>query len=154
MSYNDLTSKGYSADQYGRHKQFVGERIMGYGLVRRYAYEIAVLVTHAARESNTPVVHVTGNSYVPPLRSFAGAELVWSADNGAHSADEFAGPALYEFLTCELKRLLDEANVYLDSPPDDNALYVVDLNRWRWAGDWDHDADNLNDDFELIEGTA
>jgi hypothetical protein len=130
-----------------------GYRVIGAARARAIGAGIARSITASARASDCPVAWVTGNSYLPPLRSFTDADRVWHADNGVHSADEFAGPAVWEELASTVHRLLDEAGVYLGSPDYDNALYAVDLRRWRYASDEEGMSDDLNDDYERIEGT-
>lgn len=146
MSYGDRTSKSYSADWYGEHTG--GERIIGPGMAARIGREITEgMIAEARNSGDTPVVHLTGNNYMPPLRSYPGAEYVWQADNGAHSADEFAGPAVWQALVDAMESALQDANVYLGTPDYDNALYVVDMNRWQFRDDADT-AEDLNDEWE------
>jgi hypothetical protein len=127
-----------------------GIRIIGEGTARRYARSIASYMISAARcaPENEPVQFVTGNSFMPPLRSFSDADRVWHAGNGYASADEDADVRVWQALTDELERLLDEARVYLDSPDYDNCLYVVDLARFAYA-ETQEEPDDLNGDWRL-----
>lgn len=123
-------------------------RILGNGAVREAAQSIAEGMTEAARTQPGPVVFVTGNSYVPALRSYPQAERVWNAENNADGG-------LFAFvLGEELERLLSAADVYLGAPDYDNALYVVDLRRWQSSGTWDnfdgYYADDLNAEWEAV----
>lgn len=122
-------------------------RILGNGAVREAAQSIAEGMTEAARTQPGPVVFVTGNSYVPALRSYPQAERVWNAENNADGK-------LFAFLLEELERLLSAADVYLGAPDYDNALYVVDLRRWQSSGTWDnfdgYYADDLNAEWEAV----
>lgn len=106
------------------------------------AREIAEDMISAARSAplTEPVQFVTGNSYMPPLRSYSAAETIWQADN----------PNAWEELTETLDRLLDEANVILDCPDWDNTLYVVDIARFEYVGDSETDGDTLHDDWAPI----
>lgn len=109
--------------------------------VRGLAREIADSIISDARTLHGPVVWVTGNSYVPPMRSFPQAETVWQSEENNDGE-------LFAFLVEEVERHLDEANVYLTSPDYDNALYAVDTNRWEY--DEDATGDDLNDEWRPI----
>jgi len=109
--------------------------IIGAGKARRLAREIAAIMLREARRSEEPVVWMTGNAMMPPLRNFPQAERVWQCDNGAHSADEFAGPAIWQVLVDELEHQLILADVFMSAPDYDNALYVVDTSRWFYRED-------------------
>jgi hypothetical protein len=119
-----------------------GQRIIGHGMAKRIALEIAQDMIAVARASREAVTFVTGNSFMPPLRSYAAADLVWNADNGGGANGE-----LWETLVEELERILNQAGVYLDRPEYDNALYVVDLARWQYREE--ATGDDLNDEWEI-----
>jgi hypothetical protein len=84
------------------------------------------VIAPAARDSgNEPVVFITGNSMMPPLREVDSIERLWTLDD----ADIFT-----DFMDA-LERALDERQIYMQSPEDDNSLYVVDLARWEFIED-------------------
>lgn len=117
--------------------------VLGNDMVREIANDIATSIIEDARTSTGPVVWVTGNSYVPPFRSFDMAERVWNAENNDDGE-------LFHFLVELVEILLRDADVVLECPDYDNALYAVDLKRWRYTGDDDgSDAEDLNDEWEL-----
>lgn len=91
------------------------------------ACQIADEIINAARNSgNDPIAWVTGNSYMPPLRSFDMAENVWKMD--ANDDGE-----LFACLVELVEKYLSDANVALECPEYDNALYAVDLNRFEYS---------------------
>lgn len=117
--------------------------------VQEAAAGIAELIITAVRDSEGPVVWVTGNSYMPPLRSFPYAERVYQ-DPGNHDGEQFA------YLVQLVESNLAAASVYLDCPEFDNALYAVDLKRWKYRDDDDvydgtAEYDNLEDEWERIQ---
>lgn len=87
-----------------------------------------------------PIVWLTSNSYMPPLRGFGSAEMVWKADDTGE---------LWEAYVEAFEQALEDANVYLGSPDYDNSLYVVDLRRWRYRDDAD-DVETLTYEWEPI----
>lgn len=110
--------------------------------VRNVASIIAQGMIEVARSAprTEPVQFVTGNSYMPPLRSFPNAEAIWRDDEDG---------SLFEQLTEEIEAILSNANVLLACPDYDNALYVVDLARFEHVeGD---DYDSLQNDWRPIE---
>jgi hypothetical protein len=119
-----------------------GIRIIGHGAAKRYARSIASYMISAARSAPEaePVQFVTGNSFMPPLRSFGDADRVWNAGNGYANADYFASARVWQALVDELERLLREANVHRQLYYD-NRMYVVDLNRFACCDD---------DEWELV----
>lgn len=119
--------------------------VIGPGRVTAIAREIADSMIEDARASVTPVAWVTGNSYMPPLRSYEAAETVWQAENNGDGE-------LWELLVETLEDNLNAASVYLTSPDYDNALYVVDENRWQWAEN--EGAEDLNDEWEPVDPDA
>lgn len=112
--------------------------VVGNGMVRDIAENIAISIIEDARTVHGPVVWVTGNSYMPPFRSFDMAEHVWNAENNEDGE-------LFEFLVELVEDRLRVAEVALECPDYDNALYAVDLKRWQWKSDT---GDDLNDDWE------
>ncbi|HZZ17163.1 MAG TPA: hypothetical protein VFE08_14510 [Candidatus Sulfotelmatobacter sp.] len=123
--------------------------ILGNARVREIAREIADGIISDARTQPGPVVWITGNSYMPPLRSIAQAEYVYNAENNDDGE-------LFAFLVELIEDHLSAANVAMESPEYDNALYVVDLKRWQYRDDDDvHDGtaeyDDLNDEWEPVD---
>lgn len=118
--------------------------ILGAGNVRKAAHEIARSIIRDARASTTPVVWVTSNRYVPPMRDFNAAEYVNDAENNSDGE-------LFAFLVELVEDELGMAEVTLEAPEWDNALYAVDLKRWQFREDA-ADAEDLNDEWEEISG--
>lgn len=113
--------------------------IMGDGMIKALARKIADDITRDARSLHGPVTWITGNSMVPPLREIAEAERVWQAASN-DDGEQFA--CLAELVEAHLAN----ADVALECPDYDNALYAVDLRRWRYRDD-DGFGDDLNDDW-------
>jgi hypothetical protein len=87
----------------------------------------------AADSGDEPVVALTGNSYMPPIRALDNVEEVWQTN------DMDAFEALMDGIESELEVL----NVSMSSPDFDNALYVIDLNRFEMSDDVDLDDPNI-----------
>jgi hypothetical protein len=102
-----------------------------------FALEDAKWAIEAARLSDTPIVWITGNSYMPPIRSIPNAEECYKEDDGGEA---------FELYVEAFEEALTEADVLLDAPDWDNALYVVDLKRWTYTED--EEGEDLNDDWE------
>ena len=113
--------------------------VLGEGAVRQMARELADALISDARTLEGPVVWVTGNSYMPPIRSFTDAERVYDADNNRY------GELLAWFAEMVEMRLSD-ANVLMECPDYDNALYVVDLTRYEY--DDSATGDDLNSEWK------
>lgn len=94
-----------------------------------------------ARTEPGPVTFITGNNFMPPLRAFGHAEHVWQNDDTQFGTD-------WETYFETFETALADANVYLDCPDYDNALYVVDLARFQPAED--PDGDFLDGEWEPI----
>jgi hypothetical protein len=110
--------------------------------IQRIARDIADSVIDDARNSGPdPIAWVTGNSMMPPLRSFDGAEDVWQ-----HPANE-DGEA-FTYLAETLESMLADADVALECPEYDNALYAVDLARFEYSED--EAGETLQDDWRAI----
>lgn len=135
----------YSDGKDGPYRHYAGQAAADEA-IRRAAKSIADSMIEDARGSgDSAVVFVTGNGYMPPLRSFSAAEQVWAATYPGDTGGE------WEFLAEEVERLLSDANVALDCPEYDNALYVVDLNRFYYVADDNGDyTESLQDDWEPI----
>lgn len=127
------------------------------GQVRGIAGRIAGALISDARNNPGPVVWVTGNSYMPPFRSFDEAERVWNAEANADGE-------LFAFLVELVEDHLNRASVILESPDWDNALYVVDLKRWQYIDDTtiqgekrhnpDYDEWDINSEWEPVDPLA
>lgn len=117
--------------------------------VRRIAREIANSIISDARNSGPdPIAWITGNSMMPPLRSFDAAEDVWQ-----HAAND-DGEA-FAWLTELIEGHLSDANVALECPEYDNALYAVDLARFEFVPQSAPDGDEyLQDEWSPIETCA
>lgn len=103
------------------------------------AREITASIIESARTSgDDPIAWVTGNSYMPPLRSFAAAEQVWQDDE---DGEDFA------YLTERVEARLADAQVALECPDYDNALYAVDLKRFEYVED-PGDHETLQEDWK------
>lgn len=111
--------------------------------IQEAAASIAGSIITAVALSEGPVVWVTGNSYMPPLRSFPAAEKVWQ-DMGDTDVD------MWEYLYDLIEARLTDAQVLLESPNYDNSLYAVDLTRWKYRDDDAAEYDNLNDEWERV----
>jgi hypothetical protein len=107
--------------------------------IRRIAAGIAESIIYDARNSGLdPIAWITGNSMMPPLRSFDAAEDVWQ-----HPANE--GGEAFAYLAELLEGMLADAEVALESPESDNSLYAVDLRRFEYAES--DEGDTLQDDW-------
>lgn len=115
--------------------------VLGNDMVREIANDIANSIIEDARTVHGPVVWLTGNSYVPAFRSFDMAERVWNAENNQDGE-------LFAFLVELVEDLLRAADVAMESPDYDNALYAVDLKRWQYVEEPTGDDDDLNDEWE------
>lgn len=152
-------NRNYTTDTYGNgdparpypghpfgHRTTALPYILGAGRVRELARETADSMIDAARESDTAVTFVTGNAYMPPLRSFPAAERVWNADNN----DDVG---LWEEFVWEVEDRLSAANVLMQSPDWDNSIYVVDMNRWQYREPGPGE-DDLSDEWEPADPHA
>lgn len=127
----------YTTDPYGHiavpnsHAGFVAGYadklpvVLGGGRVREMAREVADGIIEAARNLEGPVVWITGNAYVPPLRDITAAEYVWQADNNRDGE-------LWAWFAEMVDDRLQAASVLMECPDYDNALYAVDLQRWEY----------------------
>jgi hypothetical protein len=107
--------------------------------IEQAAREISEEIIAAARTSgDESIVFVTGNSFMPPLRSFDQAEAVWQADEDGSA---------WEQLVWDIEERLDDAQVLLECPEYDNALYAVDLARFEYV---ESDGENLGDNWQVI----
>ena len=107
--------------------------------IREAAQAIAESIVESAHNSGPcPIVWITGNNYMPPLRSFAEAEAVWQDDADGQDFAE---------LVDQVESRLTDANVLLDCPEYDNALYAVDTARFEHV---ESDGDNLADEWRPV----
>lgn len=95
-----------------------------------------------ARNIHGPVVWVTGNNYMPPMRALPSAEAVWQADNNDDGE-------LWASFTDLVEEYVAKADVLLECCEWDNALFAVDLKRWRHRADFAVN-DDINDDWESV----
>jgi len=115
---------------------------MSRNVVKHAAREIACQIIGAARTSgDNPIAWVTGNAMMPPLRWFDAAERIWQL------------PAIrdgqpWESLVERVESQLADANVALECPDYDNALYAVDLSRFEYSGS--DDGETLQSDWRPI----
>jgi hypothetical protein len=115
-------------------------------LARWNARQVADSIIESARASGAdPIAWVTGNAYMPPLRSFTLAERVYQ-DGMNHDGEAFA------YLTELVEEYLSDAHVYLDCPEYDNALYAVDLARFEYTET--PDGESLQDDWRPVTTPA
>jgi hypothetical protein len=106
------------------------------------ARKVADAIIEDARTVHGPVVWITGNSYMPPMRSITAAETVWQAVNNDDGE-------LWASFTELVESYLQKADVALECPEWDNALYAVDLRRWAYRED--PTGDDLNDEWEPVQ---
>lgn len=115
---------------------------LGNDTVRELARELADSIISDARTVHGPVVWLTGNAYMPPMRSFPAAERVYQADNNRDGE-------LFAWFAEMVEDRLRDAHVAMECPDYDNALYAVDLNRWQYR---DYDprelVEDINDEWE------
>lgn len=127
--------------------------VLGNGAVRRMARELADAIISEARTLHGPVVWLTGNAYVPAMRSFPAAERVYLAENN-YLGDLFA------WFVELVEDHLSAAHVAMEQPDYDNALYAVDLNRWQYREhNGEHHPDfyeswDINDEWEPVDQHA
>lgn len=118
------------ADAAREHASMIGFQVAKYEIVP------------IAREPATgPIIWLTSNNYMPPLRSLDACERVWQLDRDGE---------LFATMVESLERALDESRVYMAAPEYDNALYVVDLERWEHIDEEDmpEGADDLADEWK------
>jgi hypothetical protein len=108
------------------------------------AESIADEIISAARASgDDPIAWVTGNAYMPPMRSFPSAESIWQLPSNV------AGEA-WELLVELVEKRVDDASVALECPDYDNALYAVDTARFEYAEDQAEAAETLQGEWRPI----
>jgi hypothetical protein len=112
--------------------------------IRQAAREIADEIIESARNSgDDPVAWVTGNRFMPPMRSFAVAEEIWQS-----SASTWADGELFAELAELVESHCGEANIYLACPDYDNAYYAVDTARFEYKES--EAGETLQDDWKAI----
>lgn len=109
------------------------------------------VIAPVARESENPVVWLTGNSMMPPIRELTSGHIIWELD--ATNSDL----CLFSSFMETLDNCLVDERVYMAAPDYDNALYVVDLTRWQHrdnemdeTGNVTFEADSLDAEWEPI----
>lgn len=110
------------------------------------AREDAARVIEAVRASgkDSPIIWLTSNAYFPPLREIGSADKFYS---GSFWNPSQAWEVYVETFNSEVER----ANVLVDAPEWDNALYGVDLTIWRYREDIEEeDCDELGQEWERI----
>lgn len=117
--------------------------VLGPGKVRGLARKVARLIAEDARNLHGPVVWITGNSMLPPMREILDAERVYQAENNRDGE-------LFEWFGEMVRDNLAAQDVALECPDYDNALYAVDLRRWQYREDGPEDPDSadINDEWE------
>lgn len=98
------------------------------------------MISAARMSGDEPVVFVTGNRFMPPLRSYDVAEHIWQSEENDDGE-------LFARLTEILEGILSDENVALECPDDDNSLYVVDLTRFEYIED--NDSDTLSGEWRM-----
>lgn len=140
---SDLASAMTTAnpkDRWAFAKTWIADRVAADAdPIEGAAQQIASEITTAARGSGSdPIAWVTGNAYMPPLRSFSAAEAVYQADE---DGEDFAR------LTELVEQRLEKAGVTLECPDYDNALYAVDTRRFEYVDD-PGDHETLQQDWQ------
>lgn len=93
-------------------------------------------------EQDGPIQWLTGNSFMPPLRSLPEAERVYQ------EGTDMAWDAFSETFFAAL----ESANVLCEAPEYDNALYCVDLSVWEHIDDGtqERDPETLEEEWRRI----
>jgi hypothetical protein len=107
-----------------------------FATIEQMASLLGEYIATVARASTEPVLFITGNSMMPPVRELTPAEAIWTADNDGDT---------FEHFTEALWGKLEDLNILMEAPEYDNALYVVDLMRWEHREEdeiTDHDSLN------------
>jgi hypothetical protein len=104
------------------------------------ALALATKIIEEVRSLEGPVVWLTGNSYVPPARSFPEFEEIYQHPD---NTDGELSSEMWEAVT----ELLDAGEVMIAQPEWDNAIYGVDLRRWEPV-ESDTTPDDLNDEWQ------
>lgn len=103
------------------------------------AQKIAGNMIESARGSgDDPIYWVTSNALFPPLRAYREAERVYQDDDAS---------MYWGFLVLEVERLLEEADVAIETGPD-GSLYVVDMTRFEFIDD-DDKAETLQAQYRM-----
>lgn len=116
-----------------RMTDIVRERLVVrlYGEASRAGYLLAqeVIESVRSRSEHESVQWMTGNSFMPPLRSLPEAERVWN--EGSEDSWHAFSARFFE--------ALEQAQIYCTSPEYDNALYCVDLRVWEYVPEEEQD---------------
>lgn len=100
--------------------------------------------------SEQPIVWLTGNSYMPPIRDIPAAERMWELTN---DIDSDTGAMVWELFMQAVDHECANREIEIAAPEHDNALYVVDLRRWERKDANEEDVgDDMNDEWRPVEG--
>jgi hypothetical protein len=112
--------------------------IEAYAKARQLGWQVATyLIAPLAKESgDESVVFITSNNYVPSLRAFGPSEHVWQLDD----------PGVWEAYSEAVEERCAELSVFMAEPESDNALFVVDVARFKYVGD-ERDCDTLTEEW-------
>lgn len=107
------------------------------------AQVIAAVREASEADRRQPIVWITSNTYMPPLREIGSAEDWYSGSFWNPSYGWIAYVEAFE-------ESLEAANIYLGSPEYDNCLYCVDMRLWQFRDDLDDldDAESLDDEWQ------
>lgn len=134
LQRNFVAAKTQGSDALVTFTEMVGDDINSD--LHAAAQQLGMLVARdviapIVQESNDPVVELTGNRMMPPLRNFDDAESVWTADDTGDIWEAFC-----EAVDSKLKEL----DIDTGCPDYDNAMYGVDGKRWRFIHPVEDDA--------------
>jgi hypothetical protein len=87
-----------------------------------------------------PIVWLTGNAMMPPMRAYANSEDIW----------QLGDYEVWDAYVGGIERGCDEQSIMLAVPEYDNSHYAVDLKRWEYVDDPD-EAESLGDEWRLRE---
>lgn len=104
--------------------------------------DAAMAIEIARTSGDDPIVFITSNNHMPPLRAFGHAETVWQSDDNDDGD-------LFGLYGDTFEKALDAANVGLDANPDEGSLYVVDYARWERRDDAD-DSETLSGEYQPV----
>jgi hypothetical protein len=83
------------------------------------------VIAPVAQKYGHPVVALTSNAYMPPIRDIFECEVIWKNSRN----DE------WQLFIENLERKLDENSIMMSSPDHDNMLYVTDTKQWALSAD-------------------
>lgn len=111
----------------------------------RAAEKDAATIITFVREAGAdePIVWITGNGYMPPLREIGSANSFYS---GSFWNPSYAWESYVE----TFEETLERADIYLGCPEYDNSLYCVDRRVWQFRDIDEDEAETLSDEWERI----